>query len=175
MRDAQVRKVPRELRAEGGVVVGLNLLDGKGKMFSNLAQELDRRFSVVVVVDSQHAETCRFIDSRELVEALTSSSDAGNKFHIELHGPSRDVERSVSWLRARTIFLLRDRPYVVTAKEFVDGCWQNTRVVVPLEVEAGSNRTIAALFPNPEDQGNDLRRNPVPDVVRPPFQIAQAS
>jgi hypothetical protein len=37
-----------------------------------------------------------------------------------------------------------------------------------LKIETGSNGTVAALFSNAEDQGNDLRWNAIPDVVWSP-------
>ena len=38
-------------------------------------------------------------------------------------------------------------------------------VIVTLEIETGSNGTIAALFPNPEDQRRDLWRDVIVDVA----------
>jgi hypothetical protein len=44
-------------------------------------------------------------------------------------------------------------------------------MVVPLKIETGSNGTVAALFPNAEDERNDLLWNAIPDVVRSPWLI----
>ena len=50
--NAEVGKMPSELRSKRGAVIGLNLLNGKGKMLSDLLEESDGRFGVVVVVDT---------------------------------------------------------------------------------------------------------------------------
>src|SRR5690349_19441264 len=47
-------------------------------------------------------------------------------------------------------------------------------MIVPLEVQARSDCPVAAFFPNPQDQRNDLRRNSIADMVGPSLQIAQA-
>jgi hypothetical protein len=52
MRDAEISKMPRELWSERRVVVGLDFLDGEGKMLTNFAEEVDGRLGVVVVVDA---------------------------------------------------------------------------------------------------------------------------
>ena len=40
-----------------------------------------------------------------------------------------------------------------------------------VEDRDGSNGTVAALFPNTEDQRNNLVWNAIPDVVRPAWLI----
>ena len=48
MRDAEIGKMPSELRSERGIVIGLNLLDGKGKVLTNFLEEVDGCLGVVV-------------------------------------------------------------------------------------------------------------------------------
>ena len=52
MRDAEVGKMPGELWSERRVIVGLDFLDGEGKMLTNFREEVDGRLGVVVVVDA---------------------------------------------------------------------------------------------------------------------------
>jgi hypothetical protein len=44
--------MPSELRAKGRVIVGLDFLDGEGKMLTNFPEEVDGRLRVVVIVDA---------------------------------------------------------------------------------------------------------------------------
>ncbi len=78
VRDAEVRKVPRELWAERRAVIGLDFLNGKGEMLPDFLQEVYGGLGVVVIVDAQHAKSGRFVDGRKLIKALTRSSHAGN-------------------------------------------------------------------------------------------------
>jgi hypothetical protein len=59
VRDAQVRKMPGELRSERRAVIGLDSLNGKGEMLADFLEEIDGGLGVVVVVDSQHAKSGR--------------------------------------------------------------------------------------------------------------------
>ena len=52
MRDAEVRKMPGELWSERRVIVGLDFVDGEGKMLTDFPEEVDGRLGVVVVVDA---------------------------------------------------------------------------------------------------------------------------
>ena len=52
MRDAEIGKVPSELWSERRPVIGLNLLNGKGKMLADFPEEVDGGLGVVVVVDT---------------------------------------------------------------------------------------------------------------------------
>ena len=52
MGNAQIGKMPGELRSEGGVVIGPSLLDGERKMLTAFPEEVDGSFGVVVVVDA---------------------------------------------------------------------------------------------------------------------------
>ena len=91
-------------------------------MLSHLAEEFDRCLRVVVIVDAQDAKACRFIDGGELVEALASSSDTRNEFHIELDGAAGNLQRGIGRLGARAILLLGDLSHVVAMKKFQNGC-----------------------------------------------------
>jgi len=62
VRDAQVRKMPGELWSERRAVIGLDLLNGKGKMFPDFLEKVDGGLGVVVVVDSQHPKSGRFVN-----------------------------------------------------------------------------------------------------------------
>ena len=48
---------------------------------------------LLVIVDAKDAESGRFINSRELIKALTRSSYTGNKLHIELYRAAWNLER----------------------------------------------------------------------------------
>ena len=75
MRDAEVGEMPSELWSERRTVIGLNFLNSEGKMILDLAEEIDSGLGIVVVVDAQDAKSRRFVDSRELIKALTRSSE----------------------------------------------------------------------------------------------------
>jgi hypothetical protein len=62
MRDDQVRNMPGKLWAERRVVVGLNPLDSKGEMFSNLVQEIDCDLCIVPLSEREidPAELARY-------------------------------------------------------------------------------------------------------------------
>jgi hypothetical protein len=53
--NAEVGKIPDELRSERETVIGLNLLDGKGKMLPKFSDEVDSSLRVVVFSDAQDA------------------------------------------------------------------------------------------------------------------------
>jgi hypothetical protein len=110
-----------------------------------------------------------------LIKALTSSSNARNELHVELDRAARNLEGSVRWFRTGSILLHGNATDTVAMKYFQNGCRGHVSVVVPLKIEAGSNGTVAALFPNAEDQRNDLRGNAIPDVVRSPWLIPKTS
>lgn len=122
MGDAQIRKMPIELRPKGRIVVRLDLLDGKGEMLPHLLEKLDRRSRIVMIVDPQDAESSRFVNGGELVEALACPRCPRNEFHIELHRTTGNSERGVIRLRARTVPSLGNRTHMVTVKELVNGC-----------------------------------------------------
>jgi hypothetical protein len=63
----------------------------------------------------------------------------------------------------------------MTAKYLKDGRRWDVGVIVALQIETGSKGTIAALFSNTEDRGNDLRWNVIPDVVWSPWLIPKTS
>ena len=52
VRDAEIGKMPGELRSERRVVVRLDSLDSEGKMLTNFPEEIDGRLGVVVVIDA---------------------------------------------------------------------------------------------------------------------------
>lgn len=106
VRDPQVRKMPSELRSEGRAVIGLDFLNGKGKMLPDFPEKIDGGLGVVVVVDSQHAKSGRFVNGRKLVKALTRSAHAGNELYIELNRAARNLQRCIGRFWARTILLL---------------------------------------------------------------------
>lgn len=175
MRDAEIGKMPGELRPKGRVVIRLDSLDSEWEMLSDLIQELHRGLGVVVIVDAQYAETRGLVDGGELIEALTRSAHTGNEFHIELHRAARNLKGSVGRLGAWAIFLQGDSANVMPVKDFQDGCWGDIRVIVPLKIQTGSNSPAAALLTNAEDEGNDLGGNAKPDSVGPPGLITKAS
>jgi hypothetical protein len=80
VRDAQVRKMPGELWSERRAVIGLDFLNGKGKMLPDFLEKVDGGLGVIVVVDSQHAKSGRFVYGRKLVKALTRPTHVGNDF-----------------------------------------------------------------------------------------------
>ena len=84
MRNAEIGKMPGELWSERRAVIGLNLLNGEREMLPDLLEEIDRGLGVVVVVDARHAKSGGFVNRRELIKALASSSQTGNELHIEL-------------------------------------------------------------------------------------------
>lgn len=101
--------------------VGLNLLNGKGEMLSDFPEEFDGGFGVVVIVDAQNPKSCGFIDGRELIKALTRSSDTGNELHIELDRAARNLQGRVFWFGARAIFFHRDAAHMMSMKDLQDG------------------------------------------------------
>lgn len=106
VRDAQVRKMPGELWSERRAVIGLDFLNGKGKMLPDFLEKVDGRLGVVVVVDSQHAKPGRFVNGRKLVKALTRSTYVGDELYIELNGAARNLQRCIGRFWPRTILLL---------------------------------------------------------------------
>jgi hypothetical protein len=66
--------MPSELGSERRTIVSLNFLNHEGKMVPDFLEKVDGGLGVVVVVDSQYAESGRFVNGRKLVEALASSS-----------------------------------------------------------------------------------------------------
>jgi hypothetical protein len=105
VRDAEIGKMPSELWSERRTVIGLNVLNGEGKMLLDLSQEVDGGLGVVVIVDAQNAKSGSFVNSRELIKALTRSSDTGNELHIELYRAARELQRRIRWFGAGTILL----------------------------------------------------------------------
>jgi hypothetical protein len=105
VRDAEIGKMPSELWSERRAVIGLDFLNGEGKMILDLSEEVDGSLGVVVVVDAQHAKSRRFVNSRELIKALTRSSHTGNKLHIELDRAAWDLQRCIRWFGPGTILL----------------------------------------------------------------------
>ena len=61
-------------------------------MLSDFLKEVDGRLGVVVIVDAQDTKSGRFINSRELIKALTRSSYTWDKLHIELHRAAWNLE-----------------------------------------------------------------------------------
>ena len=104
VRDAQVRKIPGELRSERRAVIGLDFLNGKGEMLPDFLEEIDGGLGVVVV--SQHAKSGRFVNGRKLVKALTRFTHAGNELYIELNRAAWNLQRSIGRFWAGTILLL---------------------------------------------------------------------
>ena len=105
MRDAEIGKMPGELWSERRAVIGLNFLNGEGKMLPDLSEEVDSGLSVVVIVDAQDAKSGRFINGRELIKALTRSPHTGNELHIVLDRAARDLQKRIRWFGAGTILL----------------------------------------------------------------------
>ena len=120
VRDAEVGKVPSELWSERRTVIGLNFLNREGEMLLDFPEEVDRGLGVVVVVDSQHAKSGRFVNGRELIKALTRSSHPWNELHIELDRAAWNLQRCIRWFGAGTILLLRNRANVMTMKDLQD-------------------------------------------------------
>ena len=118
--NAQVGKVPGELRPERRAVIGLNFLNREGEMLPDLPEEVDRGLGVVVVVDAQHAESRRFVNGRELIKALARSAHAGNELHIRLDRAAWNLQRCIRWFWAGTILLLRNGTNVMTVKDLQD-------------------------------------------------------
>jgi hypothetical protein len=87
--------MPSELGSERRTIVSLNFLNHEGKMVPDFLEKVDGGLGVVVVVDSQYAESGRFVNGRKLVEALASSSHTGNEFHIRLNGEARNLQRCI--------------------------------------------------------------------------------
>ena len=79
MGDAEIGKVPSELLSERRSVIGLNFLNREGEMLLDLPKEVNRGLGVVVVIDSQHAKSGRFVNGRELIKALPRSSHTRNE------------------------------------------------------------------------------------------------
>ncbi len=123
MRDSEVREMPGELRSKRRIVVGLDLLDGEGKMLTHLREEVDCGLGVVVIVNAENAEARGFVNGCELIETLAGSSHARNEFHVELHGAAWDLKWSIGWLWTWAIFLQRDPANVMAMKDFKDRCW----------------------------------------------------
>jgi len=151
MRDAEVGEMPSELWSERRTVIGLNFLNSEGKMILDLAEEVDSGLGIVVVVDAQDAKSRRFVDSRELIKALTCSSHTGNKLHIELDRAAWNLQRCIRWFWAGTILLQRNGANVMTMKDLQDGRRRNVGVIVPLQIETDSNGAVTTLLPNAKD------------------------
>src|SRR5580700_7958898 len=77
--NAGIGKMPSELRAGGRAVVGLESLNGRGKMLADFLKEIDRYLGVVAIADAQDAKSGRLIHGCELIKALTRSTYKGNK------------------------------------------------------------------------------------------------
>ena len=120
VRDTEVGKMPSELWSERRTVIGLDFLNNEGKVILDLLEEIDGGLGVVVVVDAQHSESRRFVDSRKLIKALTRSSHAGNELHIQLHRAARNLQRCIRGFWAGTILLPRNRANVMTMKDLQD-------------------------------------------------------
>ena len=95
--NAEIGKMPGELGSERRAVIGLDFLNGEGKMILDLSEEVDSGLGVVVVVDAQHAKSGRFVNGRELIKALTRSIYMGNKLHVELNGAAWNLEGCIIW------------------------------------------------------------------------------
>jgi hypothetical protein len=50
--NAEVGKIPDKVWSEGSAVIGLDSLNGDGKMLSDFLKEVDGRLGVVVIVDA---------------------------------------------------------------------------------------------------------------------------
>jgi len=70
-------------------------------MLLDLSEEVDSGLGVVVVVDAQDAKSRRFVNGRKLIKALTRSSHAGNKLHIELDRAAWNLQRCIRWFGGR--------------------------------------------------------------------------
>ena len=123
VRDAQIGKTPCEVRSEWRAVVCMDLLDGKGEMPSELAQELHCGPGIVVIVNVQNAEERGLFAGREPVEALARWANPWNEFHIELDGAPRSPERRVDWLGACVTLFHGDWPRMKVMKKFQNGRW----------------------------------------------------
>jgi len=121
MGDFEIAKMPGELWTKRRVIVGLNLLDRQGKMLADFLQEVHRCLGVVVIIDAQHAKECGFIDRRELIEALASSSQSRDELHVELDRSPWNGKRSIYRFRAWAILLQRYSAYVMAMEDFEDG------------------------------------------------------
>jgi hypothetical protein len=52
VRDAEIGKMPGELRSKRRAVVGLDFLNGKGEMLPDFSEEADGGLGIVVIVDA---------------------------------------------------------------------------------------------------------------------------
>jgi hypothetical protein len=73
VRDAQVRKMPSELGPERRTIVSLNFLNREGKMLPDFLKKVDGGLGVVVVVDSQHAKSSRFVDTQADCSSISTT------------------------------------------------------------------------------------------------------
>jgi len=175
MRDAEIGKMPSELRSERRAVIGLDFLNREGEMLLDLPEEVDRSLGVVVVVDAEHPKSGRFVNGGELIKTLTRSSYTGNELHIQLDRAARDLQRRIRWFWAGTIFLSRHRANVMTVKDLQDSRRRHVSVVVPLKIEADSNGALTTLFPNAKDQRQIPGWDTKADLVWFPGQVPETS
>ena len=72
------------------------------------------------------------------------------------------------------MLLERNAPHIMPVEDLQNGGWGDVSLIVPLKIEARSNGTVAAFFPNAKDQRNDLRGNAKPDAARSARLIPEA-
>jgi len=110
VRNAEIGKIPGELRSERGVVIRLDSLNGKGKMLTDLREEVNCGLCVVVVVNSQNTKASGLVNSCELIEGLAGSSRTWNELPIELDRTARNLEGCVRWFGTGRYFFSEIRP-----------------------------------------------------------------
>jgi hypothetical protein len=113
--------MPGELWSEGRAVIGLDFLNGEGKMLADFAEEVDGGLGVVVVVDAQDAKSGGFINGCELVKAPPSPAYTWDELHIELYTAAWNRKGSIWWFRAWPVLLERNSADVMAMKDFQDG------------------------------------------------------
>jgi hypothetical protein len=166
--------MPGELLAERGVVVGLDALNGEGQILADLLEKLSRRTSVVVIVDAQHAKARSLVNGRELVIALVSATDSRDKLYIELNGSPWNFQRAFRQrLRARMVTLERDSADIVAAEDLQDSDPGNRDLLMALQIQAHSHRTVTPLLAQAKNQSDHFWRNPIGDSFRSAGPVPQ--
>ncbi len=72
------------------------------------------------------------------------------------------------------VTLERDSADVVAAEDLHDRNAGKGDLVMPLQIQAHSRRTVAPLLAQAKNQSNHFRRNPIPDSFRPAGPVPQA-
>jgi hypothetical protein len=171
VRDAEIPQMPREVSTEFGAMISLNPLDGHGKSAANLLDEVSGRLDGIMRIDAEDAVPGRFVDRRELVEAAAAKLEV---LDVDLDRLPRDMNLAAA-PRPGAVSLQGHPGNTMLFENPEDGGRRDVHLVVPLQEEADPERTVLALAPDLEDQGNDMRRGGEWVMARPSRAIVETN